>query len=102
MASSNQRIRRSPGSPRVPRTAHGFSLIELMIVVLVLGVLMAIAYPSYEAHVTKTRRAVAASCALEAAQFMERFYTTNMSYLDPATAAAPAPVARRPAPRSRP
>jgi len=60
--------------------AGGFTLIELMIVVAVLAIIAAIAYPSYNSHVTKTRRGAAASCTLEAAQFMERFYTTNLRY----------------------
>lgn len=58
----------------------GFTLIELMIVVAVVAVLAAIAYPSYTNHVTKTRRAAAAGCAMEVAQFMERYYTTNLTY----------------------
>lgn len=62
------------------RSMTGFTLIELMIVVAVIAILTAIAYPSYQAHVIKTRRAAAAACAMEAAQFMERFYTTNLKY----------------------
>lgn len=65
------------------RGPRGFTLIELMIVVAVIAILTAIAYPSYQSHVIKTRRGAAASCALEAAQFMERFYTTNLSYRKP-------------------
>ncbi len=60
----------------------GFTLIELMIAVLVVGVLMAIAYPSYQNHAIKTRRAAAAACTVQVAQFMERFRATNLSYLD--------------------
>ena len=60
----------------------GFSLIEVMIAVLIIAVLAAIAYPSYDNHVTNSRRAAAAGCLMERAQFMERYYTTNMSYAD--------------------
>lgn len=62
------------------RRVSGFTLIELMIAVLVVSVLMAIAYPSYQTHVVKTRRAAAAACMIEASQFMERYFTTNLRY----------------------
>lgn len=61
---------------------QGFTLIELMIVVAVIAILAAIAYPSYQSHIIKTRRATAAACVIELAQFMEREYTTNQSYAD--------------------
>lgn len=60
----------------------GFTLIEVMIAVLIIAVLAAIAYPSYDSHVIKSRRAAAAGCLMERAQFMERYYTTNMTYVD--------------------
>lgn len=59
----------------------GFTLIELMITVAIVAILAAVAYPSYQSHVIKTRRAAAASCLMEMAQYMERSYTTNMTYV---------------------
>lgn len=58
----------------------GFTLIELMITVAIVGILAAVAYPSYQQHILKTRRAEAKACLSELAQFMERFYTTNLRY----------------------
>jgi prepilin-type N-terminal cleavage/methylation domain-containing protein len=52
----------------------GFTLIELMIAVVVIAILAAIAYPSYQDSVRKSRRADAKSALMEHAQFMERTY----------------------------
>lgn len=68
---------------------RGFTLIELMIVVAIVGILSSIAYGSYQDSIVKSRRKVAQGCLLEQAQFMERFFTTNMTY---ATATLPAPT----------
>lgn len=59
----------------------GFTLVELMVVVAILGILAAIAYPSYTAYLVKARRTAAATCLQQQAQFMERYYTTNLTYV---------------------
>lgn len=63
---------------RVKQT--GFTLIELMVVVAIVGILAAIAYPSYQSHVEKTRRNLAQADLLELAQWMERRYATGFDY----------------------
>ena len=59
---------------------RGFTLIELMIVVAVVGILAAIAYPSYQEQVRKSRRADGAAVLMQNAQFLERFFTENGRY----------------------
>jgi type IV pilus assembly protein PilE len=68
------------------RKESGFSLIELMVVVSIIGILAAIAVPAYTAYVTRGNRAAARACASEMAQFMERYYTTNLTYVGAAPA----------------
>lgn len=67
--------------PVVPRpAARGFTLIELMVTVAVIGIVAAIAYPSYIAHITRTKRTAATACLSQYANYMERYYTTNLRY----------------------
>lgn len=59
---------------------HGFTLIELMITVAVLGIIAAIAYPSYQEQMSKTRRSDAKAALMDAAAKAERHYTQFGNY----------------------
>lgn len=70
------------------RSRAGFTLIELMVVVAIVTILAAIALPSYTRYVLKTRRTAAMACVSEYANYMERYYTTNLTYVGASTAPA--------------
>jgi type IV pilus assembly protein PilE len=77
---------RDPRGPRIrphgrrARPAAGFTLIEVMIVVVVIGILAAIAYPSYQEHIRKGRRAAAQAYLMDLAQTQQRFLLDRRSY----------------------
>lgn len=77
------------------RRQKAFTLIELMIVVAVIGILAAIAYPSYQEHVRKARRADAQTALMELSQHMERYFTAKGTYLN-GTAAPALPYSESP------
>lgn len=68
----------------VASNERGVTLIELLVVMVIIGILAAIAYPSYQRQIAKTHRNAAAACLSQIAQALERRYTTNLSYVNPA------------------
>lgn len=63
-----------------PWRRAGFTLIEMMIVVAIIAILAAVAYPSYMKHVTKANRVAAEGCLSQMSSYMERYYTTYLRY----------------------
>jgi type IV pilus assembly protein PilE len=68
------------------RRYQGFTLIELMIVVVIVAILAAIAYPSYRQSVMKSRRADCEGALMSLANAAERFFTVNNTYVGTAGA----------------
>ena len=59
---------------------YGFTLIELLIVMAIIGIILAVAYPSYQNSMTKTRRSDGQAALLEAMNAEERYFTENNTY----------------------
>jgi type IV pilus assembly protein PilE len=81
---------------QMQKMQKGFTLIELMIVVAIIGVIAAFAFPSYQNSVENTRRAAVQGDLMELAQFMERQYTSNYDYRDDAGDAPDLPFTTSP------
>jgi type IV pilus assembly protein PilE len=69
--------RQSLGSSR---SGRGFTLIEVMIVVAIIGILAMVAMPSYQEYMRRSKRAEAQGILMEAAQYMQRYYSANDRY----------------------
>ena len=62
------------------RYMRGVTLMELMIVVVIVGILTAVAYPSYRQYAAKAKRNEAKAALLQIATLQERFYLQNNTY----------------------
>jgi len=59
---------------------HGFTLIELMIACVIVGILAAVASSAYTEHMNRTRRSDGQNALMNMAAYMESYYTENNSY----------------------
>ncbi len=77
--------------PQAPKRGHrlGFTLIELMITVVIIGVLAMVAYPSFMSQIRKGRRSDAVSALSAVVQAQERWRSNNPSYGTDLTSAWP-------------
>ena len=62
------------------RSNRGVTLIELMIVVAIVGILAAVAYPSFQSYIVRSRRADALTALSQVQVIIERCYAQNFSY----------------------
>ncbi|MHC8373840.1 type IV pilin protein [Pseudomonas sp. MDT1-85] len=64
------------------RSNRGFTLIEIMIVIAIIGIVITIGYPSLTEYVKKGRRTEVAGLLSEQAQILERFYSKKNVYTE--------------------
>ena len=68
------------GKVNIRNAMRGATLMELMIVVVIVGLLAAVAYPSYREYSARAKRNEAPAALLQIAALQERFYLQNNTY----------------------
>ena len=74
-----------PGTKASPDRQSGFSLLELMIVVAIIAIITAFAYPSYMQFVVDAKRTMATSALMQVADRQQQFFMDNKRYTDDLT-----------------
>jgi len=69
---------------RTSRPVGGFTLIELMVTVAIVGILAAVALPAYKEQIARGKRADVQAVLVEDAAYMQRYYSANNTYNDSA------------------
>lgn len=71
------RVTDHAGSPQLTR---GFTLIEIMMVIAIIGILAAIALPGYEQYVTRSKRGLAKSAIVQVMDLQAQFFVDNKAF----------------------
>ncbi|MEY1663101.1 type IV pilin protein [Isoalcanivorax beigongshangi] len=80
---------------REPNAAQGgFTLLELLMVVVIIGILAAVAYPSYQGHIQRTHQAEVKSQMLGLQSTLERYRAQRLTYQNATVAALATDLAR--------
>ncbi len=74
--------------PRRPLKGRGFTLIEVMIAIVIVGILTAIALPAYRSYIVKGKRGAAQAQMMDLANREEQFLLANRTYAPKATIVA--------------
>jgi type IV pilus assembly protein PilE len=82
----NELAQPTGSTPAAGRRQAGFTLIEAMITVVILGILAAMVYPAYRDYVVRTQRDLAKSAILQVLDRQEQFFIDNKTYANTVTA----------------
>lgn len=83
---------KSPTKLALTRSAAGFTLTEILIAVAMVGILAAVALPSYQGSMVKSRRADAQAYMVAVAQQQQQFFIDNRAYTSCLVASGTCPV----------